>query len=182
MTRLSISLLGAFLLICAGAVPALAQTPATGQFAAGADIGVLLPADAFENALTVDGFGEFYLTPRVSFRPMLAWANPGVDNLTEDHLREVKLLFNVVYNWEGGSIHPFVTGGAGAYFVRLKREDRADPDGETRGGINLGGGAEFFTSNTLSIKGEARWDIVSHPPGLPDATGLSLTIGVKRYF
>jgi hypothetical protein len=161
---------------------AQAQTPAGSSLALGADVGVVLPDEEFENAVTVDGFGEFYVTPRVGIRTMLAWASPGVENRTEDHFRELKLLFNVVYNWEGGKIHPFVTAGAGAYFVRLKREDRGDPDGETRGGINLGGGLEYFIDGRTSVKGEARWDVVSHPPGQPDATGLSLTIGLKRYF
>ncbi|MBI4263968.1 MAG: hypothetical protein HY657_06320 [Acidobacteria bacterium] len=87
-----------------------------------------------------------------------------------------------VYNWEGGVWHPFVTSGAGAYFVRLLLDDRPDPIGETRGGLNFGGGIEYFTDRLTTIKGEARWDVVSHPPGLPDATGFTLTIGIKRYF
>ena len=33
-----------------------------------------------------------------------------------------------------------------------------------------------------AIKTEWRWDIVSHPPSLPDATGGTLTFGYKRYF
>ncbi len=61
-------------------------------------------------------------------------------------------------------------------------DDDDDPEGETRGGINFGGGVEYFTGNRTSIKGELRWDIVSDPPGLPDATGFSLTIGYKTYF
>jgi hypothetical protein len=176
------SVLLSFLLFMAAAHTAAAQTPAAGGAAAGIDLGVLFPDDAFENAVTVDGFGEYYFTPRVAARVMLAWANPGVANFTEDHFRQTKLLFNAVYNWEGGKIHPFVTGGAGAYFVRLKRENRADPEGETRGGINLGGGIDYFLDRMTTIKGEVRWDVVSNPPGLPDATGMSVTIGVKRYF
>ena len=59
----------------------------------GFDGGVLFPDEAFESTFTLDGFGEFYLTPRVSVRGMLAWASPGVDGRTEDHFRQVKLLF-----------------------------------------------------------------------------------------
>jgi hypothetical protein len=182
MTRPTTVLLSVFAAVMIAAVPANAQTPAEGQNAAGVDIGVLLPDDAFENTLAIDGFVEHYFTARTSVRAMLAWANPGVDNQTEDHFRETSLLFNVVYNWEGGVLHPFVTAGAGAYFVRLKREDRPDPDGETRGGINLGGGIEYFTGARTTVKAEGRFDIVSHPPGLPDATGLTLTVGLKHYF
>jgi hypothetical protein len=136
----------------------------------------------FEPALTLDGFAEWYRSPRVSLRAMFAWASPGVEARTEDHFRQVKLLFNGVYNWEFGVWHPFATAGVGAYFVRLLLDDRPDPDGETRGGINFGGGLEYFTTRTTTIKGEARWDVVSHPPGQPDATGFTLTIGVKQYF
>lgn len=163
-------------------VPAAAQTPDTGMLGAGVDVGVLFPDDAFESTITVDGYAETYLTPRFSLRGMLAWASPGVDGRTEDHFRQLKLLFNGVYNWEYGVWHPFVTAGAGAYFVRLLLDDRADPDGETRGGINFGGGVEYFTSQLTTVKGEVRWDIVSHPRGFPDATGITLTVGVKRYF
>jgi hypothetical protein len=159
-----------------------AQTPNAKVIAAGADVGVIWPDDRLETAPTIDAFGEYYLRPRVSVRGMLAWASPGLKNRTEDHFRQVKLLFNGTYNWEGGRIHPFVTGGAGAYFVRLKREGNTDPDGETRGGINVGGGIEYFVGARTTIKGEGRLDIVSHPPGLTDATGFTLTIGLKRYF
>jgi len=159
-----------------------AQTPDTGSRAAGADVGVLFPDERFEPTLTLDGFGEYYLTPRVSVRGLLGWASPGFDGRTEDHFRQVKLLFNAAYNWEYGVWHPYVTAGAGAYFVRQILDGRNDPDRETRGGINFGGGVEYFTNDVLSIKGELRWDVVSHPPGLPDATGVTLTVGVKRYF
>jgi hypothetical protein len=182
MTRLlhvscSVSLLSLVLV-----VPVSAQTPNQGMVALGAAIGVLFPDDAFENAVVLEGNGEWYLTRRVSVRALLGWSSPGFENRTEDHFRQVKLLFNGVYNWEGGVWHPFVTGGAGAYFVRRLFEDRPDPDGEIRGGINLGGGIEYFVNRVTTIKVEGREDIVSHPPGLPDATGFTLTFGVKRYF
>jgi hypothetical protein len=171
-----------FLFVLLFPVIAGAQTPNTGMLAAGADVGVVFPDDAFENAPTLQGFGEYYLTPRVGVRGLLGWTSPGVRGRTEDHFRQVKLLFNMAYNWEGGVLHPFVTAGAGAYFVRIKRESLPDPDGETRGGINFGGGVEYFLSRVTTVKGEVRWDVVSHPTGLPDATGLTLTIGLKRYF
>jgi hypothetical protein len=159
-----------------------AQTPDTGLIGIGGDLGVRFPDEALENTFTIDGYGEYYVTPRISLRAMLAWSKPGFENRTEDKFRQTMLLFNGVYNWEYGEWHPFVTAGAGAYFVRQLFENADDPDAETRGGINFGGGVEFFTSELSSIKGEARWDVVSHPAGVPDATGFSLTIGFKRYF
>ena len=164
------------------AVPAAAQTPNTGMVAVGGDLGVLVPDDDFEKTVTVDGLVEYYVAPRFSLRGMLAWASPGVNGRTEDHYRQVKLLFNGVYSWKGGAWQPFVTAGAGAYFVRLKREGKPDPSGEKRGGINLGGGIEFFATQLTAVKGEIRWDIVSNPPGQPDATGFNVTIGLQRYF
>lgn len=176
-------------LICIAAVltafvPSLsaAQTPDAGLIGAGVNVGVLFPDNAFENTLTLEGAADYYLTRRVSVRGLLGWASPGFDNRTEDNFRQVRLLFNGVYNWERGAWHPYATAGAGVYFVRRILEDATDPDGESRGGLNFGGGIEYFTSSMSSIKGEARWDIVSHPPGLPDATGFSVTIGYKRYF
>ena len=169
-------------LLVGNVLPASAQTPDEGMLAAGIDIGAFFPDDAFESAVTVDGFGEWYFTPRLSGRFMLAWTDPGVSLRTEDHFRQFKLLFNGVYNWEMGVWHPFVTAGAGAYFVRLILDERPDPEGETRGGLNFGGGVEYFVTSLTTLKGELRWDVVSDPPGLPDATGMTLTFGVKRYF
>jgi hypothetical protein len=161
--------------------PAFAQTPQAGQAALGFDLGLIITDEIFENSLVFQGFGDYYFTPRLSGRVLLGWTSPEVDD-SDDNFRQTKLLFNAVYNWEGGRVHPFVTAGAGFYFVRLKLEDEDDPDGETRGGINFGGGAEFFLNSLTTVKGEGRFDVVSHPSGHPDATGFTLTIGIKRYF
>src|SRR5687768_15060780 len=162
--------------------PVAAQTPDTGLIGAGGDIGVFFADEALENALTLDVFGEYYVTPRISVRALLGWTKPGFENLAEAKFRQTKLLFNGVYNWEFVEWHPFVTVGAGAYFVRPLLEDSPDPDGETRGGLNFGGGVEYFPGSMSSITAEGRWEIVSHPPGLPDASGFALTIGFQRYF
>ena len=182
MTRLRRFLCISAVLNCLFLLPASAQTPDTGLIGVGGDIGVFFPDEAFEKTFTFDGFGEFYLTPRISVRGMFSYASPGFENRTEDHFRQVRLLFNGVYNWEMGAWHPFATGGAGFYFVRQLFEGFDDPDSETRGGLNLGGGVEYFVGPAASIKGEARWDIVSDPPGVPDATGFTLTVGYKVYF
>ncbi|HEY6509871.1 MAG TPA: hypothetical protein VIY56_17735, partial [Vicinamibacterales bacterium] len=54
--------------IVGSAVSARAQapvpTPDKGVVAYGFDVGVVFPDDQFENTLTWDGFGEYYLTPR----------------------------------------------------------------------------------------------------------------------
>ena len=167
---------------CLFLLPASAQTPDTGLIGVGADIGVFFPDEAFEKTFTFDGFGEFYWTPRISFRGMFSYASPGFENRTEDHFRQAKFLFNASYNWEYGVFHPFATAGAGFYFVRELIDGAPDPDSDTRGGLNFGGGGEYFIGERASIKGEGRFDVVSHPAGFPDATGFTLTVGYKRYF
>jgi outer membrane protein with beta-barrel domain len=155
-----------------------------GSKAAGFDAGVFFPDEAFEKTLTIDAFGEYYLTPNISVRGLFGWASPGVENRTEDHFRQVHLLFNGLYSWSGNQWHPYVTAGAGAYFLRQIFENAEDPDSEVRGGINFGGGVEYFLdqNSTSMFKVELRFDVVTHPEGFPDATGVTLTFGYKRFF
>ena len=90
----SMRLLVCLLTLLTLATPLAAQTPDTGMLAAGADVGALFPDDRFETTLTFDALGEYYLTPRISVRGLLGWASPGFQGRTEDHFRQVKLLFN----------------------------------------------------------------------------------------
>jgi hypothetical protein len=161
---------------------AAAQTPEPGAIAVGGDFGVFFPDEAFEKTIALDAFGEYYAKPNISIRGLLGYANPGFENFTEDHFRQVKLLFNGVYYWQRDKWLPYATFGAGFYFVRQTFDDAPDPDSETRGGLNLGIGTEYSLGGGGSVKGELRWDIVSHPTDLPDATGVSLTLGFKRFF
>ena len=163
-------------------LPASAQTPDTGLLGVGADFGVFFPDEVFEKTVTLDAFGEYYVTPRVSVRGLFAWASPGFENRTEDHFRQAKLLVSAIYNWERGSWHPFVSGGVGAYFVRVVLDNQEDPDSETRGGLNFGGGLEYFLDDRSAVKGEVRWDFVTEPNSGFDATGFNLTFGYKVYF
>ena len=172
----------ALLLAVVFAVPVYGQAPDTALIAVGGNFGVFFPDEAQEKTVTLDGHAEYYVTPRISVRGLFGWASPGFENRTEDHFRQVRLLFNGVYNFDRAPWYPYVTAGAGAYFVREVLDGLDDPDSETRGGINLGGGVEYFTGELTSVKGEFRFDIVSHPPGLPDASGFTVTIGIKRYF
>lgn len=153
-----------------------------GAIAAGGHIGVLFPDEAFEKTIALDAFGEYYATPNLSIRGLFGWASPGVENFTEDHFRQVKLLFNGIYYFKRDNWLPYVTAGAGAYFVRQLFENAPDPDSETRGGLNFGVGTEYSLGEGATVKGELRWDIVSQPAGFPDATGVSLMFGYKRYF
>jgi Outer membrane protein beta-barrel domain len=158
------------------------QSTQAGTIAAGGDLGVFFPDEAFEKTFTIDAFGEYYVTPSISIRGLLGWASPGFENFTEDKFRQTKLLFNGVYYWQHDKWLPYATGGAGFYFLRQLFENAPDPDSEVRGGLNFGVGTEYLLGAGGSVKGELRWDIVSQPTGFPDATGLSLMFGYKRYF
>jgi hypothetical protein len=181
MRRHSIVLLALFAVCFAH--PVFAQTT-KGQVAAGGDVGIFFPDEAFEKAVTLDAFGEYYVAPNVSLRVLLGWASPGFENMTEDHFRQVRVLFNGVYSWSGTQWHPYVTVGAGAYFLRQVFDNAPDPDSEVRGGINFGGGLEYYLdkANKSAFKGELRYDLVSHPTGFPDATGFTVSFGYKRFF
>ena len=158
------------------------RTPSAESGAVGGEIGLFLPADdALGTGLALEGFYEYYLTSRFSVRTGLGWASPSFDREEDDSLRVFRVAIDVVHNWEGGTIHPFVGGGAGIYFLQPDDDGESVGDSETKFGVTLFGGAEYFTSNTVSVKGEFRYHIVSNAFGLnPD--GASLTIGVKKYF
>ncbi len=168
------------------AVPSLSlaqrRVPATESAAIGADVGLFMPREeALDAGPNLEGFYEYYFAPRTSVRIGLGWANPEFDREEDDSLRYVRIATDVVYNWEGGAIHPFVGAGLGVYFLQLRDNDRNLGDSESKLGATIFGGAEFFTSRRVSVKAEARYHLISDLDSLnPD--GLALTIGVKKYF
>ncbi len=89
---------------------------------------------------------------------------------------------DINYNWEGGRWHPFVGTGVGAYFLQQKSDGRPFGDQETKFGFNVGGGAEYFFGPRLALKGEGRYHIIENAASGLDPSGLSLSIGLKRYF
>jgi len=161
---------------------ASAQTPRTDSAAVGADIGVFLPrADFLKSGIEVDAFYEYYVSPRTSIRLGVGWMNPGHEREDDDSMRYFRVGGDLVYNWEGGSVHPFAGAGLGAYFLQEKDNGDNLGDQQTKLGGTLFGGAEFFTSNTLAFKAEAKYHLISNADQFnPD--GLSLTVGVKKYF
>jgi opacity protein-like surface antigen len=171
--------------MCVLALPATAwaqRTPSAGSGAIGGDVGVFMPAeDQLSPGLALEGFYEYYLTARTSVRTGLGWANPNFDREDEDSLRHFRVALDVAYNWEGGTVHPFVGAGIGIYFLQLKDNGESFGDSESKFGTTLFGGVEYFTSNTLSVKGELRYHIVSDALSLnPD--GATISIGLKKYF
>ena len=161
---------------------AFAQTPRADSAAVGGDVGLFLPKeDGMKSGATLEGFYEYYPTARTSVRLGLGWANPKLKADEEDAIRWFRVAGDIVYNWEGGSVHPFVGGGLGIYFLQQKDNGESLGDSQTKFGGTLFGGAEFFTSNTVSFKAEARYHLIAND-GAYNPDGLALTVGIKKYF
>jgi hypothetical protein len=166
------------------ALPAAAsaqRVPARDSGAIGGDVGVFLPRDdAMKWGPTLEGFYEYYFEPRTSVRIGLGWAKPRFDPSENDSVRYIRVPLDIVYNWEGGAVHPFVGAGLGVYFLQQRNGGTNVGDGETKLGGTLFGGVELFTARTTALKLEARYHIVQRARIKPD--GLSLTVGIKQYF
>ncbi len=162
------------------------RTPVPGMLAAGASIGADIPTDpSLDKGLDVAGTLEGYLTSRVSIRGQLgaAWW----DIQGQRFSGTVKPIYfdgNVVYNWEGGAIHPYVTAGIGAYKFRSTENGLEGSD--TKAGFNVGGGIEYFFTPRATFTGEALYHKVDGF-GTPRATFADgsfwrIAMGMKAYF
>lgn len=162
---------------------ALAQrVPATDSGAIGGEVGLFLPRwDGLSTGPTLEGFYEYYFSPRQSVRIGLGWAEPENDNDERFSIRYLRVPIDFVYNWERGSVHPFVGAGLGIYFLQEKFEGESTGDSETKLGGTLFGGVELFTGRTTAVKLEGRYHAISDIRGF-DPDGLSLTVGLKKYF
>jgi len=179
-------IVGSFVLGLCAMVPvgAMAQgrVPHTESASVGLDVGAFVPSgDLLDNAPVISGFYEYYVTPRVSLRPSVAWSDANLQGSGADSLRQVPVRLDLNYNWEGGKWHPFVGTGIGVYFMQLKHNGLSVGDSENKLGLNLGGGVEYFVHRTVSLKGEARYHAIQDVLGI-DASGLVLSVGLKTYF
>ena len=169
-------------LAVASAAAAQGRVPAEDSGAVGGEIGVVAPrGEGLSTGLTLDGFYEYYFSPRTSLRLGLGWANLPFEREDDDALRWLRVPIELVYNFEYGDVHPFVGGGMGIYFVQQKDNGESVGDSETKLGAMFLGGAEFFTGPTVAIKGEARYHLVGDTFGV-NPGGISVTIGIKKYF
>ena len=177
------------LVLLAAFIPAMAEaqgrTPRTDSAAIGGDIGIFRPSDdELKPNVSLDGFYEYYLSPRTSLRLGLGWTNPEYDRDPEATVRHIRIGGDLIYNWEGGAIHPFVGAGAGVYIMEPRRNGDSLADSDSKLGAVLLGGAEFFTSNTVSVKGEVSYHLISNVDnfGPQNQDGLKFSIGLKKYF
>ena len=162
------------LILVASPSAAMAQRlPATDSGAIGGDGGLFM--GRLSARPTLEGFYENYFSPRNSLRIGLGWARPQVD---QQHLR---VPVDLVYNWEGGLVHPFGGAGLGIYFLQDKFWD-GEITRETKLGGTLFGGIELYAKpRTASFKIEARYQAVRNNT-IGNADGLALSLGFKKYF
>jgi len=189
--RLQLSLVVSGLLAVSFATPAaaqrLARTPAAGMWAVGGSVGPTAPSDAsLDSGVNLAGNAEWYVTPRVSVRGQVGGAH--WDVLGRNFTGRVAPLYadgNVVYNWEGGAVHPFVTGGLGMY--RFGSRLGVLPDAsDTHLGVDGGGGVEYFVTRHTSLTAELLYhkvDAFSAPlTTFTDGSFWSFGFGAKVYF
>ena len=158
------------------------RMPHAGAGALSGELAVFLPQQSgMTTGPELGGFYEHYMTARDSLRVGGGWANPRQEADSNARTRQIRLGADLIHNWEGGSVHPFVGAGLGAYFLQPRVNGTNVAARATKLGGTLLGGMEFFTSNTFSVKGEARYNLVQKS-GAYDPSGLSLAIGVKSYF
>jgi hypothetical protein len=179
-----VTLLGLFL----GVSPALAQSraPDTGMVGVGVSVGVDIPsAAALDKGLDLAANIEGYLTPRVSVRGQLggAWW----DIVGQRFAGTVKPLYidgNIVYNWEGGAVHPYVTAGIGMYRFRFEQAGLEGAD--TKAGFNFGGGVEYFFTPRATVTGEVLYHAVDSfatpVTAFGDGSFWRIAMGMKTYF
>jgi opacity protein-like surface antigen len=151
---------GVMVAVSASPVAAQGRVPATGVWAIGGTAGAAMPSNAgLDNGFELTGSLERYLSPRVSIRGLLgaAWLEPTFRSGT---LTPLFVTGNAVYNWEGGAVHPYVTGGVGVYRFNSSIGDRSD----TEPGFNAGAGLEYFFTRTAAIT----WELAYHKVGALD--------------
>jgi opacity protein-like surface antigen len=174
------------------AAPTLAQSrrgpavPAPGMMAIGASVGVAPPSDAsFTSGLDLSGTIEGYVTRRVSVRGQVSGAFWDITgrNFTGT-ARPVAFDGNLVYNFEGGRIHPFLTAGVGLYHYRFSEPPTSGS--ANKAGFAAGGGVEYFlhryATATIEVLHHGVSGTVNSPLAGFDGSYWTITIGLKKYF
>jgi len=135
--------------------------------------------DDFEDVEPVlTGTFEYYTTPRFSWRGLLGIMSFDADLPGNPSVDFTFVNANVVYNWEGGRIHPYVTGGVGLYDKSASSGLPPDSD-ETTFGVNGGGGIDWFLGARWALKFEGTFHGLT---GEDPSTILLGTAGVQFWF
>lgn len=167
--------------VLASNAAAQSRVPAEAMAAIGAEVGLFFPDEIFETGATAAVSLDYYLDPRFGLRGSLGWVDPNFE-ASGDSLRQIRVSIDALYNWERGKWHPFAGGGFGAYLLQHKLSGRSSGLEETKLAVRVAGGIEYFTRRLVTIKGEALYHGVQQG-NLPwSPSGLTLTIGFKKYF
>lgn len=184
MTWISKALFHSAILLMMSPIPALAATPSTapnqGDKAVSFNAGLVRPFDNhFENTNPVfTGTFEYYTSQRVSWRGMLGIMSFDADVPGNPSIDATFLTANILYNWEGGRIHPYVTGGVGLYQKDAPSTLPSKFD-QTVFGLNGGGGIDWFLGTRWALEFEGT---LHNLTGENPNTALLGTVGVKFWF
>ena len=191
--RLLRTILAGGIILALGVTPAVAQrrqVPDRGMFGIGGSIGAAVPTDdRGETGFLVAGNIEGDLTPRLSIRGQVGttWEDLYPGQPFSGTINPLWIVGNVVYNWEGGKWHPYVTGGAGMYrYGYDERSATASFEGSDTGfGVNVGGGVEYFLRLHTTLTGEVLYhhvgEVVTALVPFDPARTWTFAIGIKRY-
>lgn len=175
-------IIAAALMLAPVMAEAQGRTPRTDSAAVGLDVGLFRPnEDALESGVSLDAFYEYYLSPRTSVRWGAGWTAPEYAAEPDESLRYIRIGGDLIYNWEGGTVHPFVGAGLGVYIMQPRENGTDTAESESKLGGVLLGGLEFFTSNTVSVKGEVSYHLISDVDNF-NPNGLKFAVGLKKYF
>ena len=193
--RIRPTLLSAAMIVTCIATSATAQTrsdtrepvPAPGMVAIGGSFGAAPPHETtFTNRPALTGNIEGYLTRRLSIRGQVsgAWWDITGRGFTGS-VQPIAYDGNFVYNFEGGKIHPFLTGGIGLYHYRF--DENQIKGSANKAGFNAGGGFEYFVRRHATATAEVLFHHTSTPMQSPlttynDSSYWTFTVGMKRYF
>ena len=164
------------------------RTPATGMWAVGGSVGAAAPMDAaLQNGIDLAGNVERYLTPRVSVRGQIGTSWWDIQGHTfTGTIRPLFADANAVYNWEGGAVHPYVTGGVGIYHFHASEPTLSTNASDTKAGVNAGGGLEYFLDRRTTMGGELTYHHVgafnSPLASFGEGSFWRFGFGMKRYF
>ena len=183
MVRIPKALLLSGLLLMAGPTASLAATstaPKEGDMAVSFNAGL---ANAFDDDFddvepVFTGSFEYYSTPRISWRGLLGITSFDTDLSGDASLDFTFLDANILYNWEGGRIHPYVTGGVGLY-QKDGSSDLPSQFDETVFGLNGGGGLDWFLGSRWALEFEGTLHGLT---GENPNTLVLGTAGVKFWF
>jgi len=175
-------------------VRATAHVPDAGMIAVGGSISPITATNSsfLDNGLAIAGNVEAYLSPRLSVRGQIGTAWWDITGLSyTGSIQPVFFLGNLVYNWENGAVHPYVTGGGGMYRYGFTEAALAGPEpltgSTTKAGFDFGGGVEYFFMPDAAITGEGLFHRVGTVPTERATLGFkgsfwSFTVGGKKYF